>query len=157
MYFSLISVWPLFFGLSLILIGNGLQGYLLGIRATLEGFDNIVIGIVVSAYYWGFLFSSILTPKMVEKVGHVRVFGALTAIASASILFHSIFLDPFIWIIMRVLTGFSYAGMYIIAESWLNNINRGKLKDFTIHITFEYDRKLDDFLFNQTKYVCYNL
>ena len=136
MYFSLISVWPLFFGLSLILIGNGLQGSLLGIRATLEGFDSIIIGIVVSAYYWGFLFSSILTPKMVEKVGHVRVFGALTAIASASILFHSIFLDPFLWIIMRVLTGFSYAGMYIIAESWLNNISNNKNRGQILSIYF---------------------
>ena len=136
MYYSLTSLWPLFFGLSLILVGNGLQGSLLGVRATYEGFDNLTIGIVISGYYWGFLISSLLTPKMVEKVGHIRVFGALTAIGSACILLHAIFLDPFVWFFLRILTGFSYAGMYIIAESWLNNISTNKNRGQILSIYF---------------------
>ncbi len=136
---ALLSIWPLFLGLSLIMAGNGLQGSLLGIRATLEGFGNFSIGFVISGYYWGFLMGSRLVPKMIENVGHVRVFGALSAIASTTILIHSMIPEVFIWFLMRLLTGFAFSGIFIVSESWLNNAsnnkNRGQMLSIYMIVT----------------------
>jgi len=125
------SFSALFFGIALMMAGNGLQGSLLGLRASIEGFDTNVLGIVMSGYFVGFLAGSLYAPRVVSKVGHIRVFAALASLASISILVHSIFIDPWVWGGMRIVTGFCYAGLYIVAESWLNdmsdNANRGKL------------------------------
>jgi len=127
----LTASWPLFLGLVLIMLGNGLQSSLLGIRATDEGFSTSITGFVMSGYFLGFLFGSTLTPRLVASVGHVRVFAALASIASSAVLLHVIFVEPVSWFLMRVMTGFSYAGLYVVAESWLNdratNETRGQL------------------------------
>jgi len=128
---AIITIWPLFLGIALIQSGNGLQASLLGVRASLEGFGTLTTGIVISGYYWGFLIGSQIGPKLVQQVGHVRVFGAFSAIASSTILVHSLFPDPFVWFVMRVFTGLSFSGIYLVAESWLNNAsdnkNRGQI------------------------------
>lgn len=113
------------------MLGNGLQGSLLGVRASQEGFETITTGLVMSGYYIGLIFGCWSTPKMVARVGHIRIFGALASLASTSILLQAVFVNPWIWLAMRVVTGFSYAGIYIVAESWLNdaseNESRGQL------------------------------
>lgn len=125
------SVWPLLLGMGLLMLGNGLQGTLLGVRATSEGFTAGVTGLVMSGYFVGFLAGSMLTPGYVARVGHVRVFAALASIASVAILAHSVWVTPLIWGLVRVFTGFAYAGIYIVTESWLNdrvtNEHRGGL------------------------------
>ncbi len=115
------SVWALLLGMALLMIGNGLQGSLLGVRASLEGFPTPVIGLLMSGYYIGFLAGSTLTPKLVARVGHIRVFGALASLASTVILVHALLVLPVPWGLMRLITGFCYAGLYVVAESWLNN------------------------------------
>ena len=128
---AIISTWTLFFGLLLIAAGNGLQVVLLGTRAPEAGFSNIATGIVMSGYFAGIFAGSIIVPHILARVGHVRVFGAMSAIASAAVLLHVVFLDPFVWTGMRFASGFSFAGMYIVCESWLNekatNETRGQL------------------------------
>lgn len=128
---ALVTFSALFFGIALMMAGNGLQGSLLGLRASLEGFDTSVLGIVMSGYFVGFLAGSLYAPRVVSKVGHIRVFAALASLASVSILIHSVFIDPWVWGTMRIVTGFCYAGLYIVAESWMNdmsdNANRGKV------------------------------
>jgi MFS family permease len=120
--FSVIKLaWPLFLGVSLIMLGNGLQGSLLGIRAVQEGFSTSATGIVMSGYFAGFLFGSLMTPRLVKSVGHVRVFAALASLASTAVLLHVVFINPANWTAMRLLTGFSYAGLYVVAESWIND------------------------------------
>ena len=125
------SSWTLFLGIALIMICNGLQGTLLGVRAGLEGFSTSVTGTIMTAYYLGFLAGSQMVPKLVGGVGHIRVFAALASLASSSVLVHTVFVDPWAWASMRFITGFSYAGLYIVIESWLNerasNDNRGQL------------------------------
>jgi len=101
------SSWPLFFGLALIMVGNGLQGTLLGVRASIEGFGSATIGLIMSLYYLGFLGGSIYVPKLVSKVGHIRVFTALASLASTTVLLHGVYTDAWFWMVMRVLTGFS--------------------------------------------------
>jgi MFS family permease len=128
---AIISTWTLFFGLLLISAGNGLQVVLLGTRAPEAGFSNIATGIVMAGYFAGIFAGSIIVPHILARVGHVRVFGAMSAIASAAVLLHVVFLDPFVWTGMRFASGFSFAGMYIVCESWLNekatNETRGQL------------------------------
>ncbi len=122
------SCWALFVGIGLMMLGNGLQGTLLGLRASLEGFSNTTIGMVMTGYFLGFAFGSVLVPKMLSNVGHVRVFAALVSLASASVLLHPVFLEPVPWMAMRLLTGFAYAGMYVVAESWINDIATNKTR-----------------------------
>jgi MFS family permease len=122
---------PLFFGLALIMVGNGLQGTLLSVRADIEGFSTLTTGLIMSLYYAGFLAGSIFAPKLVSNVGHIRVFSALASLASAMTLFHGAFVDPVSWAAARVITGFCFAGIYIVIESWLNDVsnndNRGQI------------------------------
>jgi MFS family permease len=128
---TLVSSWALFLGIALIMLGSGLQGSLLGVRASLEGFPTAVTGLVMSAYFVGFLAGSTLVPRLVKRVGHIRVFAALASLASAAVLVHSIYVTPFGWGAIRLVTGFCFAGLYIVAESWLNdranNETRGQL------------------------------
>ena len=125
------GVWALLFGMGLLMLGNGLQGSLLGIRASIEGFGTTVTGLVMSGYFIGFLGGSTLAPRIVTRVGHIRVFAALASLASIAILIQSVLVDEIVWTVMRILTGFSFAGLYIVTESWLNaratNETRGQM------------------------------
>lgn len=124
------SAWPLFLGLMLLMVGNGLQGTLLGVRGQIEGFSTFEMSIVMSAYFVGFLGGSRMAPEMIRRVGHVRVFAALASLISAVLILYPTFADPWIWTAGRVLIGFCFSGVYVTAESWLNNAatneNRGK-------------------------------
>jgi MFS family permease len=97
----------------------------------LEGFPAAVTGFVMSGYFFGFLLGSSLAPRLMWQVGHVRVFAGLASLASTATLAHLIIINPFAWGLFRIVTGFCLAGLYIVAESWLNgassNANRGKL------------------------------
>ena len=131
MFPAIAASWALFLGIALMMLASGLQGTLLGLRAALEGFPTALIGLVMSGYYVGFLLGSTLAPSVVGRVGHIRTFAALASLASTSVLLQSVFVNPASWVIMRLVTGFCYAGLYIVAESWLNhratNETRGQL------------------------------
>jgi MFS family permease len=113
------------------MLANGLQGTLLGVRAGIEGFSTFNTGIMMSGYFIGMFIGSMVAPILVNRVGHIRVFSALASLASISILFHGVYIDPWLWMAMRILTGISFAGFYVVTESWLNdrasNETRGKV------------------------------
>ena len=113
------------------MLGAGLQGTLLGLRATLEGFPTPVTGIIMSCYYVGYLLGTSAAPRLLRQIGPIRVFAVLAAIASASILVQAAFVQSTIWAVMRLLSGVCFAGIYVVAESWLNDraskTNRGRL------------------------------
>ena len=121
------------------MLGDGLQASLLAIRADLEGFSTTMTGFIMSSFYLGFLSGSILTPRVVSRVGHIRVFAALAALASASILIHAVFIDLWVWSGLRLVSGFCFAGLYVVAESWLNdratNASRGKVLSLYMVVT----------------------
>ncbi len=128
---ALMTAWPLFFGLAMMMVGNGLQGTLLGVRATEEGFSALVTGVIMSMYYAGYMSGTKLVPVLMKNVGHIRVFTALAALASVSVLMHGLFVLPAVWPVVRMFSGFAYAGLYIVVESWLNHMatkeTRGKI------------------------------
>ncbi len=128
---AIFGVWAVIVSVSLLTSGNALQGSLLGLRAPAAGFPDLVTGIIMSSYYFGFVFGALAVPRLVERVGHVRVFTALASLASISALGHAVLVDTAVWAALRILTGFCTIGLFIIAESWLNdrstNETRGQL------------------------------
>ena len=130
MYSLLKGTWALFFGVAMIMLANGLQGSLIGVRASIEGYSAASAGIILTGYYAGFLSGALLIPRRIKSVGHVRMFAALASIASISILLHSIHVSFFGWFLMRFISGMCFVGMYTVAESWINDLsennNRGK-------------------------------
>tara|TARA_R110002020_G_scaffold95937_3_gene229974 strand:+ start:16167 stop:17447 length:1281 start_codon:yes stop_codon:yes gene_type:complete len=124
------SAWALLFGMFLLMLGNGMQGTLLGIRGDIEGFGTFGMSIVMSAYFLGFLGGSRLAPRMIKRVGHVRVFAALASAISAVMIVYPTFPNIIVWTFGRVLIGFCFSAVYVTAESWLNNAadnsNRGQ-------------------------------
>lgn len=108
-------------GMGVLMLGAGLQSTLLGVRATLEAFPTTSIGVVMSCYYVGFLLGTTVAPRLIKRVGHVRVFAASAAIAAAATLGHAVFVHPLPWAIMRFMSGACFAAIYVVAESWLND------------------------------------
>lgn len=125
------ATWPLLLGMGVLMLGAGLQSTLLGLRATLEGFATPVTGAVMSCYYVGYVLGTRIAPPLLRRIGHIRVFAALAAIASVAILVQGCFVNPLTWGAMRLLSGLCFAGIYVVAESWLNDrastANRGRL------------------------------
>jgi MFS family permease len=128
---TITRTWPLLLGMGVLMLGAGLQSTLLGVRATLEGFPTAVIGIVMSCYYIGYLAGTIAAPRLIQGVGHVRVFAAFAAVASAATLLQAAYVHPVSWALLRLVTGLCFAGIYVVAESWLNGCatrtNRSRL------------------------------
>ncbi len=137
---ALLSSWALLLGIGILMLGDGLQATLLAVRADQEGFSTTITGLIMSSFFVGFLLGSITTPKITANVGHIRVFAALAALASASILVHAVFVQVPVWIALRFISGFCFAGLYIVAESWLNdratNETRGKLLSLYMVVSY---------------------
>lgn len=126
-----VAARALLVGVFLLMAGNGLQGSLLGVRADAEGFSLAATGVVMACYFAGFLAGAKWAESLLSSVGHIRVFAALASTASAAVLLHSILISPWTWALMRLVTGACMAGLYVVSESWLNdlatNATRGRL------------------------------
>lgn len=124
------GAWALLLGMCLLMVGNGMQGTLLGIRGGIEEFSTLQMSIVMSAYFLGFLGGSRMAPHMIRRVGHVRVFAALASMISAVMILYPTFPNVLVWSLGRILIGFCFSAVYVTAESWLNNAatndNRGQ-------------------------------
>jgi MFS family permease len=128
---ALLAAWGLFAALTLLMVGNGLVGVLIGVRSELEGFDTTITGIVMASYFAGFLAGSRATPRFMARVGHIRVFAGLTSLVATTALLHALLVSPGTWVLLRFAFGFAMAGLYVVVESWLNdmvsNANRGRV------------------------------
>lgn len=120
MWAAIRSSWSLFMGMILLMISNGLLGTLLTLRADGLGFSESMIGLIQSAYPVGSLLGCLIAPRFIMRVGHIRMFATFASIASATALIHLITHDPWSWGGMRMLQGFCFSGLYVVAESWLN-------------------------------------
>ena len=121
----------LFVGIALLMAGNGLQNTLLGVRAESEGFGSTVAGLVMAMNFVGFLAGSAVAPRFLRQVGHVRVFAALASAGSSVVLVQAVWIHPLTWGAGRFLWGACFAGLLVVAETWLNelatNENRGRM------------------------------
>ena len=125
------GVWALLIGIVLIMLGNGMHFTLIGLRGGIEGFSSAELAVVTSGYFVGFLSGAHFSPKLIRRVGHVRVFAALGSFMSAGLIAFPLIAEPWAWTLLRILIGFSMSGIYVTAESWLNNAatneTRGKV------------------------------
>ena len=132
--------WALFTGIGILMVAHGLQGSLMGVRSVIEEFNFLATGTMMSGYYVGYFFGSHITPKLVLRVGHIRVFAAFASMASLSILIISAYVNPIVWTFARFITGMSIVSCFIVAESWLNdranNRTRGKILSSYMFITY---------------------
>ena len=104
----------------ILLAGNGLQGTLISVRADLEAFSLASIGFLMSSYFLGFISGCLVAPGLVARAGHIRAFAAFAAIAAATALIYALEVHLALWIFLRAITGFCFAGLYMIIESWIN-------------------------------------
>ena len=131
MWAAIRASWPLFVGMIFLMVSNGLLTTLLTLRGSGLGFSDSAIGLMQSCYPVGSLLGCLIAPRLIMRVGHIRVFAALASIASGAALVHLVTFDPWSWGAMRLLTGFCLSGLYIVSESWLNgsatNESRGSI------------------------------
>lgn len=124
-------VAALLLSVAFLLMGNGLQGTLLPVRANIETFATTQIGLIGTAYYIGFAAGCVFGPRLVQRAGHIRTFAAMASIASAVALAHALIVTPLAWWLLRAMAGFCFATLYVVIESWLNerstNETRGKV------------------------------
>ena len=128
---SLASIAALLISTLLMMGGLGLMNFLIPVRSVAEGWSTVTISFIATGYTLGFTSSCIITPILVRRVGHVRVFGAVITLLTVSILSCSLVVEWHLWMLFRAVAGFAIAGAYLIVESWLNervtNENRGTL------------------------------
>ncbi len=117
---AIASIATLLLGIAVILIGNGLLGTLLGVRGTLENFSSATLGLIMASYFTGFVMGTFMVPKLIRRVGHIRIFAALASVASVITMMHGLFVNPTSWILLRLVSGICIVGLYIAIESWLN-------------------------------------
>jgi len=119
---ALQSVSSILLGAAILITGSGLFGTLLGVRAGQEGFADVVIGLIMSAYFVGFFVGTYVCPTIVRRVGHIRAFTMFAAIASATAILHALAIGPWVWGALRVVNGVCMVGFFMVTESWLNSI-----------------------------------
>lgn len=134
---TIASVYSLLTATAILLLGSGLLGTLVSLRAGLEHFPKGVIGLVMSGFFSGYVAGSYLCPRLIRSFGHIRSFSAFAAIGCVSVILHGLWVHPAVWLALRVITGISMLGLYLVIESWLNSLatdrTRGGL--FAVYMT----------------------
>lgn len=118
----IVSLFSLLLGIASLLVGMGALGTLLGVRAGIEQFGPPVTGVVMAAYFLGFIVGNYLCPPLIHRVGHIRAYAAMAAIVTAVALSHALVVHPLAWFVLRVVNGACMMGLYMVVESWLNAI-----------------------------------
>jgi len=129
-----LALWALFLGFGMLMVGNGLNLAVLGVRVVDEGFGITTSGYVMSCYFAGFFLGPTVISRLLATVGHIRVFAGLASLASGAVLIHSVSVVPVTWALMRLVFGFCMAGLYIVLESWLNDASTPNTRGRTLAI-----------------------
>ncbi|MGD8476132.1 MAG: MFS transporter [Burkholderiales bacterium] len=128
------SVSALFLSLVLLTGGSTMLGTLLGLRLELEGFSAARTGLVLAFHAVGFVLGSIYSERIIRRVGHIRAFAVFGALASAAILAHPMYVNAELWIALRLIVGFSIAGLLLIVESWVNGVATARTRGALLSI-----------------------
>ncbi|MBK8456460.1 MAG: MFS transporter [Phyllobacteriaceae bacterium] len=140
MFAAIGPIFALLRGTAFLLAAAGLHGLLLPLRGQAEGFPATSLGLLGTAWAGGFVAGCLFAPRLVRSVGHVRAFGAFAAIGAIVALLTGLFIDPMSWFVLRIVTGFTMAGSFMVTESWLNeratNDNRGRVFGLYMMVTY---------------------
>lgn len=133
----LLPLATLLSGVALLVTGVGLLFSVLGLRAGLAEFSTVTTGVVMSAYFLGFVVGTLYCPLLIRRIGHIRSFAAMASVASTMPILHALWVEPAYWAVLRLITGTCLVGLYIVVESWLNVLaprqQRGKV--FALYLT----------------------
>ena len=128
---ALALIWSITAGATFLQIGNGLLQILLPLRMEWTGISIAQIGLVASAYGFGFAAGCIGTPLLVRRVGHIRAFASLAAIAAVVALAFTQAEGLVAWILLRALSGTALAGLFTVIDGWVSaratTTNRGRV------------------------------
>src|SRR5208337_2208316 len=128
---ALSSIAALLFSVLLLIGGNALIGVATPLRGRIEGFSDLTVGLLGSAYFAGMLAGTLAAPIVIRRGGHIRAFAAFVALAVVSVILMPVFVSPWAWLLFRAVIGFVFAGIYAVIEAWINakatNSNRGAL------------------------------
>ncbi len=131
MWSNIAPIGSLLSGVALLLLGNGLLNTLLTLRGVAEGYSSGLLGLLMSGYFVGYLLGTWLTVPLIRRVGHIRTFACCAAVCAIIALLHLILVNPWIWMVLRVLYGIALVTLYMVIESWLNaqvaNDSRGRV------------------------------
>ncbi len=140
MHGLLLPLSSLLSGTGVMVVGVGLLFSVLGLRAGLADFSGMVTGLIMSAYFVGYIVGTYSCPALIRRVGHIRAFAAMASIASTMPILHALWIDPWFWGALRLITGICVVGLYIVIESWLNALapsqHRGKIFAIYMSVTF---------------------
>jgi MFS family permease len=131
---TLAPIAALLLSVAMLLMGNGLQGTLLPVRAQFEDFSALDIGVLGSAYFLGFALGCFFGPHVVRRAGHIRAFAAMVSVASTISLAHALIVSPVVWWVLRAGTGFCFAALYMVIESWLNERSTNETRGFVFSV-----------------------
>ena len=129
-----LALWTLFLGFAMLMVGNGLNAAVLGVRTVDEGFGVRTTGVVMACYFVGFLLGPPAVLRMLSTVGHIRVFASLASAASCVVLVHFVWISPLSWGAMRMVFGFCMAGLFVVVESWLNDASTPSSRGRTLAV-----------------------
>lgn len=121
MFVHLAPLAALLGGVALLLLGSGLLTTLLAVRGGIEGYGSPFMGLLGSLFFAGFLIGTRVAPTLIRRVGHVRAFAFFTSAVACSVLLHEMWVSPWVWAPVRLITGIAMVGLYAIVESWLNS------------------------------------
>ncbi|HKK05524.1 MAG TPA: MFS transporter [Gammaproteobacteria bacterium] len=137
MFRTLTTIPTLLFGIGILLLGSGFLGTLLGIRAGLENFPTGLTGLIMAAFFAGYIIGTYLCPPLIRRFGHIRSFTAMASLAGATVLVHAMVVNPAAWMALRIVTGVCMVGLYMVIESWLSEQTaaqrRGRV--FSVYMT----------------------
>lgn len=132
---TLASVSALLTGMAILLAGSGLVGTLLGLRAHLEGFSDFAVGVVMSAFFLGYVAGAFVCPPLIRRVGHIRAFAAMASLSAAVSLLYGLAVDPVAWWLLRLVNGIALVGLYMVVESWLGaQVEEGRGQVFAVYM-----------------------
>ena len=134
---TIISIYSLLIAVAILLLGSGFLGTVVALRAGVEAFPTAVIGLVMAGFFLGYVAGSYLCPHIVRTFGHIRSFSAFAAIGCASVILHGLWIDPLVWIGLRIVTGMCMLGMYLVIESWLSGLSTNRTRGtlFALYMT----------------------
>jgi MFS family permease len=128
------SIFTLLIGAAALVQGNGLLSTLVPIRAQMEAFSESWIGALGGIYFAGFALGCLVGPKVVMRVGHVRCFAGFAALSAVAVLIHTLSVDIYVWAFIRGITGFCFAVLFMVIESWLNDQTRNEVRGSVLSI-----------------------
>ncbi|MBF0200389.1 MAG: MFS transporter [Desulfamplus sp.] len=112
----------LFASILLLSMGSALQNTLLSLNLRYSGFPEYIVALTMSGYHIGMIAGFFICQQAVRQAGHIRAFTAFSAIASVAAVAHGFHSSPVLWFILRFMSGICIASLYMVVESWLNEM-----------------------------------